>query len=52
MPVFVKEGSIIPVGPELQYTSQKPADTITLFVYTGNNASFNLYERRGHQLQL
>ena len=44
MPVFVKEGSIIPVGPALQYTSQKPADTITLFVYTGNNASFNLYE--------
>jgi alpha-D-xyloside xylohydrolase len=44
MPVFVKEGSIIPVGPELQYTSQKPADTITLLVYTGNNASFNLYE--------
>src|SRR4029078_633628 len=44
MPVFVKEGSIIPVGPVLQYTSQKPADTITLFVYTGNNASFNLYE--------
>jgi alpha-D-xyloside xylohydrolase len=44
MPVFVKEGSIIPIGPGLQYTSQKPADTITLFVYTGNNASFNLYE--------
>jgi len=44
MPVFVKEGSIIPVGPELQYTSQKSADTITLFVYAGNNASFNLYE--------
>ena len=44
MPVFVKEGSIIPVGPELQYTSQKAADTITLFIYTGNNASFNLYE--------
>jgi alpha-D-xyloside xylohydrolase len=44
IPVFVKEGSIIPVGPELQYTSQKPADTITLFVYTGKNASFNWYE--------
>ena len=44
IPVFVKEGSIIPMGPELQYTSQKPADTITLFVYTGNSASFNLYE--------
>ena len=44
MPVFVKEGSIIPFGPELQYTSQKPADTITLHVYTGKNASFTLYE--------
>jgi len=44
LPVFVKEGSIIPVGPDLQYASQKPADTITLFIYTGNNASFKLYE--------
>ena len=44
MPVFVKQGSIIPIGPALQYTSEKPADTITLFVYTGKNASFNLYE--------
>ena len=30
MPVFVKAGSIIPFGPSLQYTSEKPADTITL----------------------
>jgi len=44
IPVYVKEGSIIPVGPDLQYTSQKPADTITLFIYTGHNASFDLYE--------
>lgn len=44
MPVFVKEGSIIPFGPALQYTSQKLADTISLFVYAGKNASFNLYE--------
>ncbi len=44
MPVFVKEGSIIPVGPALEYTSQKPADTIILFVYTGKSASFDLYE--------
>ena len=43
-PVFVKEGSVIPFGPVLQYTSQKRADTITLFVYTGKDASFNLYE--------
>ncbi len=44
MPVFVKEGSIIPTGPALQYTSEKPADPITLFVYTGKDATFSLYE--------
>lgn len=46
-PVYVKEGSIVPTGPELQYTSEKPADPITLFVYTGKNASFSLYEDEG-----
>jgi len=44
MPVFVKAGSILPFGPALQYTSEKPADTITLNVYTGADASFRLYE--------
>ncbi|HEY4154287.1 MAG TPA: TIM-barrel domain-containing protein, partial [Puia sp.] len=44
MPVFVKEGSIIPFGPALQYTSEKPADPIDLFVYGGRDASFTLYE--------
>jgi alpha-D-xyloside xylohydrolase len=44
MPVYVKEGSIIPFGPELQYTAEKPADTITLYVYTGKDAAFTLYE--------
>lgn len=47
MPVFVKAGSIIPFGPDLQYTSEKPADTITLNIYTGADASFKLYEDEG-----
>lgn len=47
MPVYVKEGSILPTGPEIQYTAEKPADPITLFVYTGKNASFTLYEDEG-----
>ncbi|WP_442588059.1 glycoside hydrolase family 31 protein [Pedobacter sp. AW31-3R] len=47
MPVYVKEGSIIPTGPELQYTSEKPADPLTLFVYTGKDAAFSLYEDEG-----
>ncbi|MFL9484344.1 TIM-barrel domain-containing protein [Chitinophagaceae bacterium LWZ2-11] len=47
MPVFVKAGSIIPFGPDLQYTSEKPADTLTLNIYTGADAAFNLYEDEG-----
>ena len=37
----------MPVGPQLQYTSEKPADPITLTVYTGANGDFRLYEDDG-----
>jgi alpha-D-xyloside xylohydrolase len=47
MPLFVKAGSILPFGPALQYTTEKQADTITLNIYTGADASFNLYEDEG-----
>ncbi|MGI4020451.1 MAG: TIM-barrel domain-containing protein [Janthinobacterium lividum] len=47
IPVFVKEGSILPVGPDIQYTSEKPDAPITLYVYAGKDASFNLYEDEG-----
>lgn len=43
MPMFVKAGSIVPAGPEIQHTREKPADPITLYIYTGANASFELY---------
>lgn len=44
MPIYVKAGSIIPFGPDIQYTSEKPADPITLYIYGGKDASFKLYE--------
>lgn len=44
IPIFVKAGSIILFGPEIQYASEKPANPIKLFIYTGNDASFTLYE--------
>jgi len=44
IPLFVKSGSIIPFGPEIQYTDEKPADPIRLMVYTGQDAEFQLYE--------
>jgi alpha-D-xyloside xylohydrolase len=44
IPLFVKAGSLIPCGPEIQYTTEKQADTLRLFVYTGADGNFNLYE--------
>jgi alpha-D-xyloside xylohydrolase len=47
LPVYVKAGSIIPTGPELQYADEKPPDPITLRVYAGADGSFTLYEDDG-----
>ena len=47
MPMYVKAGSIVPFGPDIEYTSQKPADVINLYVYAGANGSFDLYEDQG-----
>jgi alpha-D-xyloside xylohydrolase len=44
IPLYFKEGSIVPIGPEIQYTTQKPADTLTLLVFKGKDATFTLYE--------
>ena len=47
IPVYVREGSIIPYGPEMQYSDERPADNITLYVYAGRNGEFQLYEDEG-----
>lgn len=44
IPVFVRAGSIVPVGPAIQYATEKPGGPVTLFVYTGSDGSFSLYE--------
>jgi alpha-D-xyloside xylohydrolase len=44
IPLFVRAGSIVPLGPFLQYSTEKPADPIELRIYPGANASFTLYE--------
>jgi alpha-D-xyloside xylohydrolase len=51
MPLYVRAGSIVPVGPEIQYTSEKPGAPITLFVFTGADGSFALYEDDGVSYQ-
>ncbi len=47
MPLFVKAGSIVPTGPDIQYTGQVLNAPLTLFVYTGANGAFELYEDDG-----
>ena len=47
IPLYVRAGSIVPMGPELQYTAEKPADPIELRVYRGKDGDFKLYEDEG-----
>jgi alpha-D-xyloside xylohydrolase len=47
IPVFVREGAIIPFGPEMEWSDEKPAELINLYIYAGQNGSFQLYEDEG-----
>ena len=44
IPLFVRAGSIIPIGPDVQYSGEKKWDHLTLCVYPGADGSFTLYE--------
>jgi len=47
LPLFVRAGSIVPLGPVVEYAMEKPADPIELRVYPGANGKFTLYEDEG-----
>ncbi|OCX53007.1 glycosyl hydrolase family 31 [Mucilaginibacter sp. PPCGB 2223] len=47
IPVFVKSGSIIPMAKPMQYTGQKPLDTLEVRIYPGAGGRFDLYEDEG-----
>ena len=44
IPLFVRAGSIVPLGPELQWSTEKPEDPIELRIYRGADGDFTLYE--------
>ncbi|MGH8298421.1 MAG: TIM-barrel domain-containing protein [Steroidobacteraceae bacterium] len=50
MPLFVRAGSIVPVGPAIEYTGEKPDAPLTLLVYRGASGRFTLYEDDGTTL--
>ena len=47
IPVYVKGGSILPIGPDKQYAADKAAEPIELYIYPGADATFTLYEDDG-----
>jgi alpha-D-xyloside xylohydrolase len=47
IPLMVKSGSIVPMGPFVQYAAEKPADPIELRIYPGADGKFTLYEDEG-----
>jgi len=44
LPLFVRAGSILPMGPAMEWTTQKPADPIELRIYAGTDGDFIFYE--------
>jgi alpha-glucosidase (family GH31 glycosyl hydrolase) len=47
MPLFVKSGAVVPIGPVRQFTSQPASDPITLRIYPGGDGSFAWYSDDG-----
>jgi alpha-D-xyloside xylohydrolase len=47
MPLYIRAGSILPLGPEIEYADQMPTDPIELRIYRGADGSFDLYEDEG-----
>jgi alpha-D-xyloside xylohydrolase len=47
IPLHVRAGAILPFGPEEKFVGERPADPITLYVYTGADGDFTLYEDDG-----
>jgi hypothetical protein len=46
-PVFARAGAIVPLAPQMDYSSQRPLSPLTLDVYAGASGSFSLYEDAG-----
>ncbi len=47
MPLYVKAGSIIPFGPDVQYSDEKPWDNLEIRIYPGADADYIFYEDDG-----
>jgi alpha-D-xyloside xylohydrolase len=44
LPLYVRAGSILPLGPDEEWSTEQPADPIELRIYRGADGDFTLYE--------
>jgi alpha-D-xyloside xylohydrolase len=47
MPLYVRSGSIVPIGPEITYADEQPNAPLDLRIYPGQSGSFTLYDDEG-----
>lgn len=47
IPLFVRAGSIVPLGPDVQYITERKWDNLKVCVYPGADGNFTLYEDEG-----
>jgi alpha-D-xyloside xylohydrolase len=44
IPLFVKAGTVLPIGPDVEFATEKKWDALSIFIYEGANGEFTLYE--------
>ena len=47
LPLFVRAGAIVPMGPVVQHTGERPLDEVTVLIYPADASRFELYEDDG-----
>ena len=50
MPLFVRAGSIVPLGRDVQWTGEDPQGPLTIHVFPGSDGAFSLYEDQGEDM--
>jgi len=50
LPLFVRAGSIVPLGPEVQWSGENPQGPLTIHVFPGADGAFALYEDQGEDM--
>ena len=49
--MYIRAGSIVPIGPEMQHTREKDMRHLDIRIYRGRDCDFTLYQDDGESLQ-